>query len=109
MYAGVKRAVKLAGVQKWPKLFQNLRTSCETELMRQYPAHIVYAWLGNSKEVAEDHYFMVTPGDIIRAATEPFSIQTATPAPSTLVTAHQGASPEKGTAASLAFAGDAAV
>jgi len=57
-----------AGVAQWPKLFVNLRASRETELMRTEPTHIVHAWLGNSKEVAEDHYLMVTDEDFDRVA-----------------------------------------
>ena len=108
MYAGVKRAVKLVGVEKWPKLLQNLRASRETELMLQYPAHIVHAWLGNSKEVAEDHYLMVTPEDILRAASMPSSNPTPNPTPSTLVLAHQESSPENEEAVLPAFANDTA-
>jgi len=36
--------------------------------MREHPAHVVHAWLGNSREVAEDHYLMVTDEDYRRAA-----------------------------------------
>lgn len=80
-YAGVLRIVKRASVQPWPKLLQNLRASRETELMRENPAHVVHAWLGHSKEVAEDHYLMVTEEDYERATQEPaknavhFSVQ----------------------------------
>ncbi len=75
-YAGVLRAVERASVQPWPKLLQNLRASRETELMRQEPAHVVHAWLGNSREVAEDHYLMVTDADYARASTEPAAATT---------------------------------
>ncbi len=67
-YAGVLRAVERASVATWPKLFVNLRASRETELKREYPDHVVHAWIGNSKEVAEDHYLMVTDEDYERAA-----------------------------------------
>ena len=67
-YAGVLRAVERASVATWPKLFVNLRASRETELKREYPDHVVHAWIGNSKEVAEDHYLMVTDDDYERAA-----------------------------------------
>ena len=38
-----------AGVKPWPKLFQNLRSTRETELAESYPIHVVCAWLGNSQ------------------------------------------------------------
>ena len=67
-YAGVLRAVERAGVPTWPKLFVNLKASRETAVMRTEPAHVVHAWIGNSKEVAEDHYLMVTDEDYERAS-----------------------------------------
>ncbi len=50
------RILKRAGVRPWPRLFQNLRASRETELMREYPIETVCAWIGNTPEVAVVHY-----------------------------------------------------
>ena len=61
--------------------------------------------LGNSKEVAEDHYLMVTPEDVLWAA----SMTSSIPTPPALVLAHQESSAEKETAVSPAFAKDTAV
>jgi integrase len=93
VYAGVGRAAERAGVPKWPKLLVNLRASRETELMRSEPAHVVHAWLGNSREVAQDHYLMVTEADYERVTQDPskiavhFSVQSGPvmglPSPST--------------------------
>ena len=44
----------------WPKLFQNLRSTRETELTERFPVHVVCAWLGNSVPVAAKHYLQVT-------------------------------------------------
>jgi len=63
-----ERIIKRAGVPSWPKLFQNLRASRETELAHEYPLHIVTAWLGNTPKIALDHYLQVTPADYTRAA-----------------------------------------
>jgi integrase len=71
VYAGVLRAIERAGVTRWPKLLVNLRASRETELMLEYPEHVVHAWIGNTKEVAADHYLMVTDADFDRASTAP--------------------------------------
>jgi hypothetical protein len=65
---GLFKILDRASVAQWPKLFVNLRASRETELMRSEPAHVVHAWLGNSREVAEDHYLMVTDDDFERAS-----------------------------------------
>jgi integrase len=55
-----ERIVKRAGLEPWEKLFQNLRTTRQTELSEQHPAHVVCKWLGNSVRVADRHYLQVT-------------------------------------------------
>jgi integrase len=54
------RIIRLAGVELWPKLFNNLRSTRQTELCNTFPAHVVCRWLGNSRDVADDHYLQVT-------------------------------------------------
>ena len=49
-----------AGSIPWPKLFQNLRATRETELAEQYPIQVVCEWIGNSQAVAKRHYLQVT-------------------------------------------------
>ena len=46
------RIIGRAGVQPWPKLFQNLRSTRETELAEEFPLHVVCQWIGNSQPVA---------------------------------------------------------
>jgi len=50
------RIIKNAAVDPWPKLFQNLRSTRETELAEEYPLHVVCAWIGNTQAVAAKHY-----------------------------------------------------
>ncbi len=54
------RIIQRAGVQPWPKLWQNLRSSRETELVETFPVHVVTRWLGNSPDVANRHYLQTT-------------------------------------------------
>lgn len=54
------KLIDRAGQQPWPRLFQNLRASRETELVNQYPIHVACKWIGNSKAIAMKHYTMVT-------------------------------------------------
>jgi len=61
------RIIKRAGVEPWPRLFQNLRASCETELANRFPLHVVTAWLGNTPSVADKHYLQVTPEHFAQA------------------------------------------
>ena len=56
----LERACLRAGVLPWPKLWQNMRSTRETELVDQgYPLHVVSAWIGNSPDVALKHYLQV--------------------------------------------------
>ena len=55
-----EKIVRRAGLQAWPRLFQNLRASRETELVEAYPVQVVASWLGNSPSVAMRHYLMTT-------------------------------------------------
>ena len=63
-----ERLLRKAGVEQWPRLFQNLRASRQTELASRYPLHLVTYWIGNSEQVANDHYLMPTDADYERAS-----------------------------------------
>jgi hypothetical protein len=54
-------------LKPWPKLFQNLRSSRETELTQKFPLHVVCAWMGNSQLVAAKHYLQVTDKHFTKA------------------------------------------
>lgn len=62
------RACKLAGVSQWKKPWQNIRASCETELLEKYPIHVVAAWLGHSPAIALRHYTQIAKDRAARAA-----------------------------------------
>ena len=55
-----EKIVKKAGLKQWPRLFHNLRASRETELVEDFPIHVVTQWLGNTPDVALGHYLMTT-------------------------------------------------
>lgn len=65
-----ERIIRRAGFEVWPRLFQNLRASRETELTQHYPLHVVCAWIGNSQAVAAKHYLQVTEDHFRQAVTE---------------------------------------
>lgn len=54
------RIIRRAGLEPWPKLFVNLRSTRETELAGQFPMHVVCKWIGNTEPVAARHYLQVT-------------------------------------------------
>jgi len=47
------RIIARAGLKPWPKLFQNLRSTRETELAEDFPIHVVCQWIGNTQAIAE--------------------------------------------------------
>jgi len=55
-----RKIIHRAGVQPWPKLFQNLRSTRETELAEMTSLQAVTAWMGNSQLVAARHYLQLT-------------------------------------------------
>ncbi len=56
-----------AGLKPWEKVFQNLRSSRETELVERFPIQTVVAWLGNSPKVALQSYLQVRESDFDKA------------------------------------------
>ena len=40
----------------------------KTQLLREFPLHVVFSWLGNSPQVAQQSYLLVTEDDLARAA-----------------------------------------
>ncbi len=54
-----EKVIERAGVATWPRLFQNLRASCETDWVQKYPAHVCAKWLGHSPTIAAQHYLQV--------------------------------------------------
>lgn len=55
-----ERIIVRAGCKPWPRLFQNLRASCETDWATRGPAHAVAKWLGHSPRIAQAHYLITT-------------------------------------------------
>lgn len=63
----LERIIKRAGLKSWPKLFHNLRASCETDLAKIHPIKAVCDWIGNSVTVAQRHYLQTTEEDFAKA------------------------------------------
>lgn len=66
----LRRIVKAAGIECWPRTWHNLRASRQTELAASYPLHTVCAWMGNTKAIAAGHYLQTTDADWTRAVGE---------------------------------------
>lgn len=50
------KVIARAGEKPWPRLFQNLRASCEMDWTERFPDHVVAGWLGHSPLIAKKHY-----------------------------------------------------
>jgi integrase len=61
------RIIRRAGLEPWEKVFQNMRSSRETELAETFPMHVVCRWIGNSQPVAAQHYLQVTDDHFVKA------------------------------------------
>ncbi len=56
LYQRARRIRASASLKEWPRLFQNLQASRETDWVANHPAHEVARWMGNSVTVAAKHY-----------------------------------------------------
>ena len=75
-----RKIISRAGIDVWPKPFQNCRSSRQTELVQQYPTYVVCAWLGNTPSIAHKHYLTMTDEHFERAVKTGDKLGTQTPA-----------------------------
>ncbi len=63
-----EKLIRRAGLPPWPRLFHNLRASCETDLAATFPIHVVTAWIGNTPKLALGHYLQTLDAEFEKAA-----------------------------------------
>lgn len=63
------RIMGRAKVPAWPRLFHNLRASCETDWTDRYPLADVAGWIGHDPTVAARHYLTKRSSNFEAAAT----------------------------------------
>lgn len=66
----LKRVCKRVGVEPWPKPFQNMRSTRETEVEQQFGLKCACVWIGNTEEVAKRDYLQVTKEHHARAVAD---------------------------------------
>ena len=64
----VDRIVFLAGLNRWERLIQNLRSSRAIEIARDFGELAESEWIGHSPQTARDHYLHLLDADFARAA-----------------------------------------
>lgn len=67
----LQRIIKKVGLNPWSKLFNNLRSTRETELAAAFPMHTVCVWIGKSQLIAAKHYLQVTEEHFDKALQNP--------------------------------------
>ncbi|MCC5828286.1 MAG: tyrosine-type recombinase/integrase [Phycisphaeraceae bacterium] len=67
----LRRYIRRAGLEAWPKVWQNLRASRATDLVERFPSHVAAAWLGHTERIADAHYRQVTDEHFARATGVP--------------------------------------
>lgn len=65
------RAIEGAGLERWPRIWHNLRSSRETELLERFPGQVVARWQGHSPAIAAKHYAQVTEAHYAAAVRMP--------------------------------------
>ena len=68
LHKKMKAIIKRAGVDPWPRLWQNCRATRQTELEIEFPRADVCAWVGNSEAIAAKYYVQATAETFRRAA-----------------------------------------
>ena len=62
------KIIRRAGLEPWPRLWHNLRASCESDLAQSFPLAVVAKWLGNTPSIALRHYVDPTDAAFEQAA-----------------------------------------
>ncbi len=64
----MKRIVRKAGFTLWPRIFHNLRASCERNWSDRFPMPVVCAWTGHTATTAQKHYLKTVADEHYTAA-----------------------------------------
>lgn len=68
----LKKIIEAAGLVTWPKLFQNMRSSCETQWIKDGErADLVANWIGHSVKVQRKNYLQHTDEDVDNFNSQP--------------------------------------
>jgi len=83
--------LKKAGLKRWPKLFHNLRSSCETDLIDGgHPPQAVAKWMGHDVKISMKHYAQTTDEHFRKAVGNAESNAQATQNPTQQIPATNG-------------------
>lgn len=63
----LQKMMKRSGIEPWPALWNSLRGSAATDIVREFGAAAEAEWVGHSRQVSLDHYQTATAEDHQRA------------------------------------------
>lgn len=63
----LKKALRRAGIEPWPALLRNLRSTRSNEIRRQYGEDVESAWIGHDHKVRGAHYTLVSDEEYAKA------------------------------------------
>jgi integrase len=75
----IEQIVFHAGLNRWERLLQNLRSSRAIEIAREFGELAESEWIGHSPQTAKDHYLHVLDSDFARAIAVPETIPETIP------------------------------
>ena len=64
----MKRIVQRAGFDPWPRIFHNLRASCERDWADRFPMPVVCQWTGHDADTAQRYYLRTVSEEHYEAA-----------------------------------------
>ena len=62
-YDKICDAIRRSGQNVWPRVRQNLRSSCENDLLDLFDERLVTQWIGHTVTVSRNHYQKLRPSD----------------------------------------------
>lgn len=66
-YQKVRDAITRSGQKAWDRIRQNLRSSCENDLLELFDERLVAQWIGHTVTVSRKHYQKLRPSDYLAA------------------------------------------
>ena len=66
-YDKICDAIRRSGQEVWPRVRQNLRSSCENDLLETFEERLVTQWVGHTVSVSRAHYQKLRPSDYLNA------------------------------------------
>lgn len=70
VYNRFNKAIKKAGLERWERLVQNLRSSRAIDVYKKFGALAEKEWIGHTEQIAQDHYLHLLESDFNNAVNE---------------------------------------